>query len=242
MENNGTNGMSMMATPSKSTLGTSNSLSNQISNWKNSLKPWCNNCNRSGHWTSKCQKLACNKCFNCRKFRHRAKDCWAKPKKGDTLDKKKNGKKKKKQKNADNSKEEQTNTTMEVAFPIEEIDEENMEMLNFDMYNACNLDVNDDHLIWYDWVADTTTTSHITHQREAFITYTPCNNGLVTGVGGQTAKIAGRGTVLLTLTFNGKNYIFRLEDVIHIPEQTNNLISLGRWDKRGGTYIGVMEK
>src|SRR5262245_59518000 len=113
-----------------------------------------------------------------------------------------------------------------------------MEMHNFTMYDACNLDVNDDHLIWYDWVADTATTSHITHQREAFIDYTPLNNALVTEVGGWTAKIAGQGMVLLTSIFNRKNYTLCLEDVIHVTEQTNNLISLRRWDKRGGTYIG----
>ena len=99
-------------------------------------------------------------------------------KKGETLEKGKNWKEKRK---------EQTNASMEVAFLIEE----DMEMHNFTMYDACNPDANDDHLIWYDWVADTATTSHITHQREAFIDYTPLNNALVTGVGGQTAKIAG---------------------------------------------------
>jgi len=36
--------------------------------------------------------------------------------------------------------------------------------------------------------------------------------------------------------FNRKNYILRLKDIIQVPDQTNNLISLGRWDKNGGTY------
>jgi len=113
-----------------------------------------------------------------------------------------------------------------------------MEMHNISTYDACNLEGNDEHLIWYDWVADSATMSHITHQREAFINYTPSSNTSVTGVGGMKVKIAGRGTVILILTFNGQKYILRLEDVIHVPEQTNNLISLGRWDKSGGTYIG----
>jgi len=89
-------------------------------------------------------------------------------KKGETLEKGKNWKEKRK---------EQTNASMEVAFLIEE----DMEMHNFTMYDACNPDANDDCLIWYDWVADTATMSHITHQREAFIDYTPLNNELVTG-------------------------------------------------------------
>ena len=140
---------------------------------------------------------------------------------------------------------------MEVAFPIlKEIedmetpdfpifdDDEDMEIHNFSSYDPCNLEDNDERLIWYDWVADTATTSHITHQREAFINYTPSNNTSVIGVGGKKVKIAGRGTVILISTFNGQRYILRLEDVIHVPEQTNNLISLGRWDKSGGTYTG----
>ena len=70
---------------------------------------------------------------------------------------------------------------MEVTFPILEQD---MELQNFSTYDACNTDSNDERLIWYDWVADTATTSHITHQREAFIEYIPSNNSSVTGVGG----------------------------------------------------------
>jgi len=121
------------------------------------------------------------------------------------------------------------NAVMEVAFPIQ-VEEDNMEMHNISTYDTCNLEGNDKHLIWYDWVADSATTSYITHQREAFIKYTPSKNASVTGVGGQKIKIASRGVVNLISTFNGQKYILRLEDVIHVPEQTNNLISLGRWD------------
>jgi hypothetical protein len=46
-----------------------------------------------------------------------------------------------------------------VAFPM--MDEE---LYNFDTYNACNLEGNDDQLIYYDWLVDSATTSHITHQ------------------------------------------------------------------------------
>ena len=103
-------------------------------------------------------------------------------------EKKKNWKEKQKAKDTNESEDEQANVTMEVAFLILEQD---MELHNFSTYDVCNSDGNDDHLIWYDWMADTATTSHITHQREAFIDYTPSNSSSVTGVGGQTAKITG---------------------------------------------------
>ena len=60
----------------------------------------------------------------------------------------------------------------------------------------------------------------------------------MTGVGGKEAQIAGRGTVELISTCNGQKYLLHLENVLHVPGQKNNLISLGRWDTAGGKYIG----
>src|ERR1700722_3464529 len=62
----------------------------------------------------------------------------------------------------------------EIAFVIEEHSEEggqasnivichyiDDEEHNFDSYQACNYEVNDERLVYYDWVADNTTSSHI---------------------------------------------------------------------------------
>ena len=106
-------------------------------------------------------------------------------------------------------------------FPVEE------EMFNFDTYDACNADGNDEQLIFYNWLADSVTTSHVTHQCEAFINYTPLGNSSVTGVGGKEATIAGQGTVELNSTCNGVNYILHLENMLHVPGTRNNLILLG---------------
>jgi hypothetical protein len=57
-------------------------------------------------------------------------------------------------------------------------------------------------------------------------------------VGGKEANIAGRGTVELLSTWNDKKYLLCLDNVLHIPRQRNNLISLGRWDSARGQYIG----
>ena len=42
----------------------------------------------------------------------------------------------------------------------------------------------------------------------------------------------------LISSYNGHKYILELENVLYIPTNRNNLISLGRWDKAGGWYIG----
>jgi hypothetical protein len=39
---------------------------------------------------------------------------------------------------------------------------------NFDTYPACNHEVNDEHLIYYNWLADNATSSNIASEREHF--------------------------------------------------------------------------
>jgi hypothetical protein len=205
--------------------GTRKSLEDRITDHKASIKPYCEHCKRPGHWSSKCHKFAGNKCRNCGKIGHQEKDCWGKKK----------DKEKRKGGNGGGSKKgtEESNVGMEeISFLVNE------ELYNFDTYDACNLYGNDERLSWYDWLADTATTSHVMHQREAFTTYAPMGNGSVMGVGGKEAKIAGRRTVELISTCNGHKYLLRLENVLHVPGTRNNLISLGRWDAADRRYIG----
>ena len=82
------------------------------------------------------------------------------------------------------------------------------------------------------------TTSHVTHQREAFIDYTPMGNSSITGVSRKEAVIMGHGTVKLKLTCNSAGYILHLENILHVPGTRNNLISLGQWDAAGRHYNG----
>jgi GAG-pre-integrase domain/Zinc knuckle len=204
----------------QNTNGASKSLENRITDRKSSLRPYCDHCKRAGHWSSKCRKFDGNKCHNCGKIGHQAKNCWSKKKVKDKAKEKKTG-------------GEQASIAEEyIAFQANE------EQYNFDTFDACNADANDERLIYYDWLADTATTSHVTHQRDAFIDYTPMGNTSVTGVGGKETLISGRGTVELKSTCNDTDYILRLENVLHVPGTRNNLISLGRWDAAGGRYNG----
>jgi len=74
------------------------------------------------------------------------------------------------------------------------------ELYNFDAFNACNARGNDEHLIYYNWLADSAMTSHSSHQCNTFMTYTSLGNTSVTGVGGKEATIAGQGTIELVST------------------------------------------
>jgi len=109
---------------------------------------------------------------------------------------------------------------------------------NFNTFNTtCNIGENDDCLIYYDWLADTVTSAHVTHQCKAFITYTLVGDQNVTGVGGP-AMIASQGTIELVSMCKGQEYILHLEDIVHVPGTWNNLISLGQWDTKRRQYEG----
>ena len=101
---------------------------------------------------------------------------------------------------------------------------------NFDV-PVSDMSANDDHLIYYNWLANLATTSHVTNQRDAFIDFTPLTNKLVIGIGNNEAHAIGRGTVELESKCNNQNFIIKLKDVLFILDTPNSLISLGRWDR-----------
>jgi hypothetical protein len=85
---------------------------------------------------------------------------------------------------------------------------------------------------------DSATTSHITNSRQSFTTFRSIDKMTVSGVGNVTTLAEGRGTVELESNIDGHTYILQLKDVLYIPSNNQNLISLGRWDNSGGHYIG----
>ena len=46
-------------------------------------------------------------------------------------------------------------------------------MYNYDGYNSANLNKVDERLIYYDWLADTATSSHVSNCLEAFTSFKP---------------------------------------------------------------------
>ena len=101
-----------------------------------------------------------------------------------------------------------------------------------------NMGKNNKSFNFYDWFADSATTSHICNQKEAFVSYQPVTGRTVAGVGNNQAIVEGRGKIELESIYNDYKYLLRLENVLHIPSNRNNLISLGRWDHAGGRYTG----
>ena len=96
---------------------------------------------------------------------------------------------------------------------------------NFD--DVLSSDEMDIRLIYYDWLADSAATTHIAHQRKAFTTYKRIPEIPIAGVGGAKAHAIGKGTIKLISECNGHTYVLELQDVLHVPNNRNNLLSLG---------------
>ena len=192
----------------------------------------CRNCGHTTHITDNCRWLGQPKCNKCGWFGHLGTKCKRQPNQKRKYDQGGGGRKPKKVKreqahamlHSDNKTED------EIVFSAEE-------RHNFDAYDPCNFEI-DDHLIYYDWLADTATTSHVTNMRDAFISFQSLQNTPVDGVGGATAYAKGRGTIELKSEVNGNTYTLTLKNVLYIPTNPHNLLSLGRWDASGGYYNG----
>ena len=107
---------------------------------------------------------------------------------------------------------------------------------NFDNPDVNNSDEFDSHLIFYNWLTDSATTSHVCNRCEAFTMFHPLTATTVTGVGNLETKAEGRGTVELISWCNDHKYILQLKNVLYIPNNCNNLISLGKWDQDERTF------
>ena len=93
--------------------------------------------------------------------------------------------------------------------------------------HVLNTNGNEESLIYYDWIADSATMSHISNKKEAFVMYKPLTGKAVAGVGNKQANVEGKGTIELESTYKGNKYLLRLDDVLYVPGNQNNLISLG---------------
>jgi hypothetical protein len=204
--------------------------SNKPTETTQSSSSGCRNCGFRGHTTDNCRWLGQQKCEKCGWFGTEGHDCQRILKrKAEKLEKKRSAKK---------GKREQVNQVVEddeeaIVFTAEEM----AGACNFDTYNSLDIEGNDERLLYYDWLADSATTSHVTNMRDAFTTFQPLDKH-VSGVGNAITQAKGKGTIKLQTHMNGKQFHLLLEDVLYIPSNPQNLISLGRWDKAGGSYHG----
>jgi Zinc knuckle len=181
-----TNGVNSNGNKGESYMGknpsSKKSLAAHISDKK---EPYCNYCKRVGHWTIDCKKnpAAKAKCYNCRHYGHYSKDC-----KGKKKEKEKERGGEKREKKEDNGKKGESSNVAQVAFITD-----NGKYYNFNVDNTNN----DERQIWYDWLADNETTSHVCNSKKFFSSYKPLLNVSVTGVGGKVSEIKGTGTVKL---------------------------------------------
>jgi hypothetical protein len=217
--------------PSSSTNGTPNARC-----------MFCKQCGRQNHVMSDCMYLGADKCNECGRFGHLTKHCW-----------KKNGAKalKQKQKVTTNqnkpykrAKTEQMHAVIEEVKDDEDKEEEVIvfgaevnsiqfdvseegQYSGFDEYDPNGPNEIDECILWYDWLADSTTTSHITNQRDILINYKPAHSTNIAGVGNINTAAIGRGTVELDTEYEGQRYILCLQDILYIPTNRNSLILLG---------------
>jgi transposase InsO family protein len=98
-------------------------------------------------------------------------------------------------------------------------------------------EVNDDSPFFYPWYADSATTSHITHERSAYIDYKPITPKPIYGLGKSFIWAYGQGTVEVLSFVRGKLKLFYLKETLFTPNHPDNLLSIGRIDANGGKII-----
>lgn len=198
----------------------------------NSSGMLCRNCGLRNHITDDCRWLGKSKCEKCNRF-HIGTECRCDQKRkwNDT----EGGQKRMRQEQTHIVTEKgdggHSSGINEITFTAEEA------------AGACNFDQpfdkegNDERLLFYDWLADSATTSHVTNMRNAFTSFQPFTKA-VNGVGNAQTYANGRGTIAIKTKVDNKEFRLTLKDVLYIPMNPQNLVSLGRWDKAGGNYHG----
>jgi len=91
----------------------------------------------------------------------------------------------------------------------------------------------------YNWLADTGTTSHMTHRHDAFTTYKPITQIPIKGISNIKVFAIKRGTVYLHSKCDGCIYTLQLNKVLHVPHNQNSLLLLGCWEATmGRKFLG----
>ena len=198
----------------------------------------CRQCGRTNHETQNCLylgALSVIKCDECGKFGHLAKRCWGKKGQKRNRPNKDTGRSANKKAKTDhaNAATEQSHAMIEevndenasvneaIVFVVEEggiqFDESEIGQYSGFKEYAANSGANDECVLYYDWLSDSATTSHICNAREAFVSYQPANGTTVAGVGDAKTSVMGRDDVVLLSQCEGRTYELQLKNVLHIP-------------------------
>jgi len=198
-------------------------------------KLYCKHCKTCGHLANDCDKWDETPCAHCGRFNHKANDCWHK-------DKLKQDKGKVKSNLRKRARNEETNAmdsdSQHSAIVIEMTGDaapggiifdssEQGQNFNFKNYDVTNYNGIDECTLYYNWLADSATTSHIVNQHDVFKMFNPVNNTLITGVGGLQAHAEGHSDVDVYTMLSGTMHTIHLHDVLYVPGNKNNLFSLG---------------
>ena len=187
---------------------------------KKPKKPYCKRCKNKGHVAKDCDKWDEEPCSHCGRFNHESNDCWHKdkPKQEKAKGKEKENPRKRprnEETNAADSDSQHSAVTIEepgVVAPggIVFDSSEHGQHFNFDSHDATNFNGIDERTLYYVWLADSATTSHIVNRRDVFKTYEPVKDTPITGVGGLRAQAEGRSDVDVYTMFNGKTHTIHL--------------------------------
>jgi hypothetical protein len=199
---------------------------------------FCKLCKGPGHPTDKCTRFE-KHCQNCNYFGHEEATCHfekitCKRKSGGNSSSGCGGRRKpyswgKLPKNEETMHIEEVEK--EVVFQSTKRDNEiAVDAKQYNIFNDTDVVVtyeNGETLIYYDCLTDSATTLNISNCREAFITFEPTHKTLVGGVSSIKMHTKGQGTIKLESVHEGHRYSLILKDILYIPGNKNNLISLG---------------
>jgi hypothetical protein len=177
-------------------------------------RPYCKRCKKHGHATDDCFLWDQDKYTHCGKSNHLLDDYFYKDKLKEQI---KKGKAKENPHKCSKTKEANTVDSDQSYATIEEVREvtprgitfdalENGQFFNFTNNNVTDYSVNDESTLYFDWLADSVTTSHITNQCDTFVTYESIQDTLITGVGGLQAQAIGCGNVNICVTYGSVTY------------------------------------
>ncbi len=87
---------------------------------------------------------------------------------------------------------------------------------NFDQYSPLDVGGNDERLLFYDWLTDSATTSHVTNMRNAFTSFQPLTKA-INGVGNAQTYANGKGLLILNQKLTIKNFNLLLKMCYTFP-------------------------